>query len=197
MPTSFASLAAGQQATVTVKVSASASEALRLVQGTVRLLVGKSTVAKPLAVSLTLVAPELINGIAVPPEPPPELNNPTLAGFDVNGNGVRDDIDRTIATRYGTSPKAFRGALISARAHQQVLTLGITSEANARSSLTSSSRAGICAGGDFESVGFKASQELNRIFLQTYNTPERLSAKSRISAIADVFAVSVTDVVCN
>jgi hypothetical protein len=40
---------------------------------------------------------EIINGIAVPPEPDPVQNNATIAGVDVNGNGVRDDIEREIA----------------------------------------------------------------------------------------------------
>lgn len=40
---------------------------------------------------------ELINGIPVPPEPDPVANNATLAGIDVNGNGVRDDVERKIA----------------------------------------------------------------------------------------------------
>ena len=40
---------------------------------------------------------EVINGITVPPEPSPEVNNATLAGVDINGNGVRDDIERFIA----------------------------------------------------------------------------------------------------
>ncbi len=40
---------------------------------------------------------EVINGITVPPEPAPTINNATLAGVDVNGNGVRDDLERWIA----------------------------------------------------------------------------------------------------
>lgn len=40
---------------------------------------------------------EVINGITVPPEPAPSINNATLAGVDVNGNGVRDDVERKIA----------------------------------------------------------------------------------------------------
>lgn len=39
-----------------------------------------------------------INGIAVPPEPDATLNNATVAGVDSNNNGVRDDVERKIAT---------------------------------------------------------------------------------------------------
>lgn len=42
-------------------------------------------------------ATELINGISVPLEPDPIVNNATLVGIDTNGNGVRDDIERKIA----------------------------------------------------------------------------------------------------
>jgi len=48
----------------------------------------------------TPVQMEKINGIEVPPEPDAVKNNATLAGVDVNKNGVRDDIDRKIATSY-------------------------------------------------------------------------------------------------
>ena len=40
---------------------------------------------------------EVINGISVPPEPDPVQNNATVAGVDVNSNGVRDDVERKIA----------------------------------------------------------------------------------------------------
>ena len=41
---------------------------------------------------------EVINGIIVPPAPDPVVNNATVAGVDINKNGVRDDVERTIAT---------------------------------------------------------------------------------------------------
>lgn len=45
-----------------------------------------------------LATPETINGISVPPEPDATLNNATLAGVDSNSNGVRDDVERKLAT---------------------------------------------------------------------------------------------------
>lgn len=50
---------------------------------------------------------ELINGIPVPPEPDPTANNATLAGIDVNGNGVRDDVERKIAEKYSANNEAY------------------------------------------------------------------------------------------
>jgi hypothetical protein len=42
---------------------------------------------------------QVINGISVPPEPDPVVNNATLAGVDSNNNGVRDDVERKIAEK--------------------------------------------------------------------------------------------------
>lgn len=102
-PTSIGSLQAGQSATITLTVAPGASESLRPVEGAIRVVSGASTIAKPLPVRIALVAPELINGATVPPEPPADLNNATLTGFDTNGNGVRDDVERLIAREFGQS----------------------------------------------------------------------------------------------
>ena len=110
-PTSFASLQAGQVSVLTLTVAPSAAESLRTLQGTIRLLQGSATIANPLPVNVSLVAPELINGTAVPPEPQADLNNASLAGFDANGNGIRDDIERYLAMTYPQSAKT-RAALL-------------------------------------------------------------------------------------
>ena len=39
-----------------------------------------------------------INGISVPPEPDTTQNNATIAGVDSNANGVRDDVEKKLAT---------------------------------------------------------------------------------------------------
>lgn len=61
------------------------------------------TAVTPDASSGLTVGSEMINGISVPPEPDPTINNATLAGVDSNQNGVRDDVERVIA---GASKKA-------------------------------------------------------------------------------------------
>lgn len=40
---------------------------------------------------------DIIQGIQVPPEPDPVINNATLTGIDINENGVRDDVERALA----------------------------------------------------------------------------------------------------
>jgi hypothetical protein len=65
-------------------------------------------------------APQTINGISVPPEPDPVANNATLAGVDSNGNGVRDDVERRIATA-STSEAQFSVRLAIAKEYQKTL----------------------------------------------------------------------------
>ena len=66
---------------------------------------------------------EVINGITVPPEPAPAINNATLAGVDVNSNGVRDDVERKIA-RVAVNKTQFDNAIIYARAMQAITNIG-------------------------------------------------------------------------
>jgi len=49
--------------------------------------------------------PEVINGFKLPPEPDEDKNNETLLGIDFNHNGIRDDVERYIVTRYAQDPK--------------------------------------------------------------------------------------------
>lgn len=120
-PTSFASIQAGKTATVTVSVAPSSAETLRVVDGTIHVIVDTSTVAKPLPLTLTLVVPAVINGVTVPPEPPADLNNATLAGFDANGNGIRDDVERLLAKEFGANPTKYREAFVFSIAEQAVI----------------------------------------------------------------------------
>lgn len=140
---------------------------------------------------------EVINGISVPPEPNPVINNATLAGVDSNQNGVRDDVERFIAERYGHNQIAMKGAMESARGHQMILLANMESRDSAQAALRSSISAGVCAARVFTASGLNATEELNQTFSRTYDTPERLSYKASISAIAGVFPQSVTAIACD
>lgn len=65
---------------------------------------------------------EVINGITVPPEPAPSVNNATLAGVDSNNNGVRDDVERYVA-RVSRNPAEGAVILSGANAYQRLLLL--------------------------------------------------------------------------
>ncbi len=51
---------------------------------------------------------EVINGIKVPPMPETTANNATVAGIDVNANGVRDDVERLVAEEFGGNDKLYQ-----------------------------------------------------------------------------------------
>lgn len=64
---------------------------------------------------------EFINGIAVPPTPETVANQATVGGVDTNGNGIRDDVDRMLATEFGQSAPAYQEATTYARTQQAAL----------------------------------------------------------------------------
>lgn len=78
--------------------------------------------------------PEVINGITVPPEPSPSVNNATLAGVDSNANGVRDDVERVIARKVTTTAE-FNTALVVAKAYQRLLSNTPVLQADADASM--------------------------------------------------------------
>jgi hypothetical protein len=119
-----------------------------------------------------------------------------VAGIDTDANGIRDDIDRFIATRYGPSASAVAAARRSARARQRVLTTNLAIPSAARTALQDSGDAGVCSGQAFELAGFDASAELNELYLRTHNTLERLAQYKAVAASAGQFTRSVTSVVC-
>lgn len=45
--------------------------------------------------------PNVINGHVVPPMPDPIENKKTVAGIDIDNNGIRDDVDRYVAENFG------------------------------------------------------------------------------------------------
>lgn len=72
----------------------------------------------------------VINGIAVPPMPDVILNQSTVAGVDSDNNGVRDDIDRKIATDFGAIPSEYTLALNHAKTLQAALLTASAVQAN-------------------------------------------------------------------
>ena len=64
---------------------------------------------------------ETINGIAVPPVPDATANRATVAGVDTDGSGIRDDVDRTLATEFGQNAAAHQVAVTFARTLQAAL----------------------------------------------------------------------------
>lgn len=59
--------------------------------------------------TLAWVFSEPINGFPVPPEPDELKNGSTIAGIDSNGNGVRDDAERKLASLVSTQADLLAG----------------------------------------------------------------------------------------
>ena len=65
----------------------------------------------------TLQPDEKINGIVVPPDPG-SAKDLTVAGVNLDGNGIRDEIDRWIATKYWDKPGALDAIRVNHPIHQ-------------------------------------------------------------------------------
>lgn len=69
-----------------------------------------------------------VMGTNLPPAPNKTLNDSTIAGFDVNNNGIRDDVELAIFEKYPDSAKIRAGMLQYAQALQLELTQIISQE---------------------------------------------------------------------
>jgi len=86
------------------------SSIVSIANGTVKALKeGKTTLQAKynniVSSSIAINVYKEINGYRLPPEPDRTVNDSTLLGVDSNGNGVRDDVERYIVTRYAQDPK--------------------------------------------------------------------------------------------
>lgn len=72
-------------------------------------------------------AQETINGIVVPPLPDAATNSASIAGVDANSNGIRDDVERRLASEFGADP----AALPVARQHAVRIQAAITNPTQA------------------------------------------------------------------
>lgn len=123
--------------------------------------------------------PEVINGITVPREPAPSVNNATLAGVDSNKNGVRDDIERLIAREFGNSTDTYIVAFDHAKTLQTALVAPSRAAANAHARLVA------CKGASL--LG-----KLKQITVATLNT----NVRSRAYGSAFAGAVIPSDEEC-
>lgn len=136
---------------------------------------GNGTSAQSQSTSQPPTVPQVINGIAVPPEPDPVANNATLLGVDVNNNGVRDDVERQIATTYGVNAARYDAALRAAKSDQEYL---IANGDPVKSTATTSHAVivGACMNRKFNNDAISASKASRESFALSINTPERVAA---------------------
>lgn len=145
-----------------------------------------------LAASAPVTTVERINGIVVPPDPG-AAKDVTLAGVDKDGNGIRDEIDRWIATQYGNKPGALEAIRLNARTSQKSLTSVPTTKEQALSISYLEFDLGICTGPILEKEGVNANHFFNEQFLRTYNTRNRLEVTNTINSLAGMIIRPVED----
>jgi hypothetical protein len=128
---------------------------------------------------------EIINGITVPPEPAPSINNATLAGVDLNSNRVRDDVERKIAARI-SNPSRYSAALNYASSLQKMLTEPLPIN---RSEAIQRSKQRLCAGNPEDITAIMREMLDTDIRLQalTSNTPDRLNKFLQIDKIMGAY----------
>jgi hypothetical protein len=76
----------------------------------------------------TVLTLDDVMGKNLPSKPNQDLNDLTVAGFDVNNNGIRDDVELAIFEKYPDSAKIRSGMLQYAQALQLELTEVVNSE---------------------------------------------------------------------
>ncbi len=82
----------------------------------------KAKLGNVLSNSINLDITWVVNGHILPPEPDKMVNDSTLLGVDVNGNGVRDDVERWIYETYKDKhPIHIDIAMQAGRAYKLVL----------------------------------------------------------------------------
>jgi len=146
----------------------------------------------PSPTSAPLAQPETINGIVVPPDPG-DAKDATLAGVDTDHNGIRDEIDRWIATQYGNKPGALEAIRWSARVSQKLMLSNPSTKAQALAAIYESMDVGKCTGTKLSTEGVSWSQYFNEKMIRTYNTRERIDARKRIFALAGMIVRNVKE----
>ena len=138
---------------------------------------------------------ELINGISVP-KSPGDQQDATVAGIDSDGNGIRDEVDRAIATQYGFDPIKYAAAQYSARIGQQLLLTDASNQVLAQKAMYASFDGGACLSRIFRSDPSAGLKLMHYVDALTYNTPERRAQHAKIAAATGAFSRSTGAAVC-
>jgi hypothetical protein len=151
---------------------------------------GNGASAQSQSTSPPPTAPQVINGIAVPPEPDPVANTATLLGVDSNNNGVRDDVERQIATKYGANATQYAAAIQVAKSDQTYLVAnGDPTKSTAATSNAVIS--GACISESFNTEWLAGSKAIDYLSPLTFNTPERMAAYRATSAASTEVATKI------
>ena len=144
------------------------------------------------AANTPTAAPEKINGIIVPSDPGSQKNS-TVAGVDLDHNGIRDEIDRWIATKYGDKPGAIAALQMGVRVSQKLLTINPTNKESALAVIYENMDTGGCIGEKLRSERVNTDDYFDESYLRTYNTRSRIDEYKRVSELAGPIARDVSE----
>jgi len=122
--------------------------------------------------------PMIMDPTQVPPEPNSALNSATLAGVDSNNNGLRDDIERWIASSY--KAPAERAVVAQMAKSMQSVAYYKAGKMSAEDSIKLFQASNVCEQGvapDGNSDVVYSWERLQKIKARTYNNSDRTLAK--------------------
>ncbi len=135
---------------------------------------------------------EVINGIVVPPDPG-AAKDATLAGVDVDRNGIRDEMDRWIATKYGENTGALEPIRMGVKVAQKLLVSNPSTQDQALAIAYESMDTGKCIWRELDRQGVPSSQFFSEIMIRTYDTRDRIEARKKVFSVAGMIARSTKE----
>ena len=140
-------------------------------------------------------ASNTFHGLVVPPDPGAAATA-TVAGVDMDNNGIRDEVDRHIAQIYGAKPIKFAAAQAVARADQLLLVTPTTDVTAATAAVHASLDAGDCLVKKFENNPIAAIRISNDITPRTFNTIDRQKQLRAVSSKVSLLTRSTEKAIC-
>ena len=127
---------------------------------------------------------EVINGVTVP-KVDAVAAKATVKGIDANGNGVRDEIERSLAGIYGATPGTFTAAMKYAAKMQTQFDMGSANQSQAQAAVLSELQNFHCL---TSAVGDAAAREIaDEVDLRTFNTQARRLERNRLLQAGGMF----------
>ena len=137
---------------------------------------------------------ERINGVLVPPEPDPSENNKTIEGIDLDKNGVRDDMDRWAANKFGHVPAVIHPIHMLMKAEQMLLVSTPSTKEQAIAIYKDAIDYGFCGHRIIDGNGLDFGEVADESHLRTFNTRIRIEKLKQIRGLAGMFFGSVDSV---
>ena len=119
-------------------------------------------------------------------------------GVDTDKNGIRDEIDRMLAKKYGTKPELLQAMRMLYGAYQETLHTKSTNKIDALNIVYRTIDLGSCSGRGIRKQGLNSNNAYDEAMIYTFNTRSRLDARKKIFAQAGMIMRSVDDdtIVC-